>query len=186
MIRAAAIIALLAAAATPVSAQTTTGQKANAPGTTVEDVVVVAGPGPTVSSTYPATGSSVPGGVLILKIVFDQPMQAGEWAYGPAADGDFPKCLADPRLLADQRTYVLLCSVPASHSYAVQINPDPRFHSAAGRSAKPFTLTFTTTGDMTIDMHDALANAGLADTDDPIMTWRDPGKGVSQTAAPSE
>jgi hypothetical protein len=39
---------------------------------------------------------------------------------------------------------------------------------------------------MTRALHDALSQAGLDDTDDPIMTWGDPGQGVSQTAAPPE
>jgi hypothetical protein len=154
------------------------------PANPIQGLVVVAGPGPAVQSTYPAVGASVPGGVVILKIVFDQPMTPGAWAYGRSADGDFPDCLADPRLLADQRTYVLLCSTAANHAYAVEINPAPRFASADGRSAKPYTLTFSTTGDITRGLHDALTQAGLADTDDPIMTWRDPGQGVSQTAPP--
>jgi len=147
----------------------------------VQGLVVVAGPGPAVKSTYPNVGENVPAGVVILKVVFDQPMTPDTWAYGRSADGDFPDCLADPRLLADQRTYVLLCTVAPNRSYAVEINPAPRFASADGRSAKPFTLTFSTSDAITRGLHDALLQAGLADTDDPIMTWRDPGKGVSQT-----
>src|SRR5215469_13015653 len=42
--------------------------------TEVQGLVVTPGPGPMVQSTYPAPGGTVPGGVLILKIVFDQPM----------------------------------------------------------------------------------------------------------------
>ncbi|MEJ0066732.1 MAG: hypothetical protein WDM85_16030 [Caulobacteraceae bacterium] len=38
------------------------------------ELVVTPGPGPTVRSTYPAAGASVPSGTVILKIVFDQPM----------------------------------------------------------------------------------------------------------------
>ncbi|HTX47826.1 MAG TPA: hypothetical protein VME40_00425 [Caulobacteraceae bacterium] len=150
----------------------------------VAGLVVMAGPGPTVQSTYPASGGSVPAGVMILKIVFDQPMAPDAWAYGPSAEGDFPKCLADPRLLGDQRTYVLLCNVAPKRTFAVEINSTPRFASAYGRSAKPFTLKFSTTDPGTFDLHDALLQAGLTDTDDPIMTWRDEGHGVSQTPPP--
>jgi hypothetical protein len=148
----------------------------------VDGLVVVAGPGPTVQSTYPASGGSVPAGVMILKIVFDQPMAPDAWAFGPSADGDFPKCLARPRLLSDQRSYALLCNVAPNRTFAVQINPAPGFASAYGRSAKPFTLTFSTTDADTFDLHDALLQAGLTDTDAPIMTWSDDGHGVSQTA----
>jgi hypothetical protein len=148
----------------------------------VEGLTVVPGPGPTVKSTYPAAGASVPGGVVILKLVFDQPMTADAWAYGRSVDGDTPDCLSQPRLLADQRTFVLLCTVSGGHAYAVDINAAPRFASAAGRSARPYTLKFSTTTEMTRGLHDALAQAGLTDADDPIMTWSDPGQGVPQTA----
>jgi hypothetical protein len=150
----------------------------------VRGLVVEPGPGPAVRSTYPAAGASAPGGVMVLKIVFDRPMTEGAWAYGRSSGGDFPHCLATPRLLADRRTFVLLCTVESSRTYALTINPAPRFASANGRSAQPFTLTFATTADATGNLHDALAQAGLADTDDPIMTWKDPGAGVSQSPAP--
>jgi hypothetical protein len=151
----------------------------------VQELVVVSGPGPTVQSTYPSAGESVPAGTVILKIVFNQAMTPDAWAYGRSADGDFPNCLAEPRLLGDQRTFVLLCSVDlANHTYAVDINLSPRFVSAQGRSAKPYTLTFSTNDEITRGLHDALRLAGLDDTADPIMTWRDPGQGVSQTPPP--
>jgi hypothetical protein len=149
----------------------------------VQGLTVVPGPGPAVKSTYPAAGASVPGGVVVLKIVFDQPMTPDAWAYGRSADADAPDCLAKPRLLADQRTFVLLCTVSENHAYAVDINAAPRFASTLGRSAQPYTLKFSTTGDMTRALHDALSQAGLDDVDDPIMTWGDPGQGVPQTAA---
>jgi hypothetical protein len=152
----------------------------------VQGLTVVPGPGPAVKSTYPEAGASVPGGTVVLKLVFDQPMTPDAWAYGRSVDGDTPDCLSKPRLLADQRTFVLLCTVAGNHAYAVDINAAPRFASAAGRSAQPYTLKFSTTNDMTRALHDALSQAGLDDTDDPIMTWGDPGQGVSQTAAPPE
>jgi len=175
MTRRLATLALLAvSAALPAAAQ--------APNP-VSGVTVVAGPGPIVQATYPADGAAAPGGVLILKIVFNQPMAPDAWAYSRSAAGDFPECLADPRLLADQRTYVLLCQVAPSHAYAIEINETPRFVSADGRHAQSYTLKFTTQQQVTRGLHDALTQAGLTDVDDPIMTWRDPGKGVSQTAA---
>jgi hypothetical protein len=139
-----------------------------------------------VQATYPAAGAAVPAGVIILKISFDQPMAPDAWSYGrSAAGGDFPSCLVDPRLLGDKRTYVLLCTVAQNAAYAIDVNAAPRFASAgADRSAAPYTLKFTTTGDITRSLPDALAQAGLTPDDDPIMTWRDPGKGVSQSAAP--
>ena len=152
----------------------------------VQGLVVEAGPGPAVRSTYPDAGATVPAGTVILKIVFDQPMTPDAWAYGRSAAGDFPDCLAEPRLLSDQRTFVLLCSTAlANRAYAVEINLAPRFQSANGRWAKPYTLKFSTNDEITRGLHDALLQAGLEDADDPIMTWRDPGLGVSQTPPPS-
>jgi len=158
---------------------------ANAQGThEVQGLTVVPGPGPVVKSTYPAAGASVPGGVVILTLVFDQPMTPDAWAYSRSAGADVPDCLSKPRLLADQRTFVLLCTAAANHAYAVDINAVPRFASTLGRSAQPYTLRFSTTADVTRALHDALSLAGLDDVDDPIMTWGDPGQGVPQTAAP--
>ena len=151
----------------------------------VQELVVVPGPGPTVQSTYPSAGGSVPSGTVILKIVFNQAMAPDAWAYGRSTEGDFPDCLAEPRLLSDQRTFVLLCNTALpNRTYAVEINLAPRFASANGRSAKPFTLKFSTNDEITRSLHNALLQAGLDDTADPIMTWRDPGQGVSQTPPP--
>jgi hypothetical protein len=170
------IIALCCLAAHAVRAQTPKE---------VQGLVVVPGPGPAVQSSYPKAGDSVPAGTLILKIIFDQPMTRDAWAFGRSADGDFPDCLAEPRLLNDQRTFVLLCSLSLPNRvYAVEINPAPRFASVDGRSAKPYTLKFSSNDETTRGLHDALLQAGLDDTDDPIMTWRDPGQGVSQTEPP--
>jgi pimeloyl-ACP methyl ester carboxylesterase len=151
----------------------------------VRGLVVVGGPPPTVKSTYPSADGSVPSGAVILKIVFDQPMTPDAWAYGRSADGDFPDCLAQPRLLGDQRTFVLLCNAATpNHTYAIAINLAPRFTSANGRWAKPYTLTFSTTDAITRSLHDALLQAGLTDADDPIMTWRDAGQSGPQTDPP--
>jgi hypothetical protein len=150
----------------------------------VSGVVVAGGPPPAVQSTYPTSGGRVPAGAVIVKIVFDQPMTADAWAYGPSAEGDFPKCLANPRLLDDQRTFALLCSLAPNRPYALVINFAPRFASAYGRSAKSFTLKFASTDADTPGVHDALLQAGLTDRDEPILTWHDQGRGVSLTATP--
>lgn len=152
--------------------------------TVVRPVTVAAGPGPRVVASYPAEGASVPGGVLVLKIVFDQAMTPKEWAYGKADTGEFPTCLAQPRLLADQRTFALLCTVTGNADYAISVNPAPTFQSAEGVPAKPFVLRFKT-GDVGVrEAHTALVQAGLTDDDMPMMSWDDPGKGVSQSDAP--
>jgi hypothetical protein len=153
--------------------------------TVVRSVTVAAGPGPKVVASYPAEGASVPGGVLVLKIVFDQAMTPKQWAYGPAEIGAFPNCLAQPRLLADQHTFALLCTVAANADYAISVNPAPTFQSADGVPAKAFVLHFKT-GDVGVrQAHAALVQAGLTDDDMPMMSWDDPGKGVSQSDPPS-
>jgi hypothetical protein len=139
------------------------------------------GPAPKVSASYPADGGSIPAGVLIVKITFDQPMTADGWSYGRSDKGDFPSCLEQPRLLPDKRTFVLLCDVAARKSYAMQINASADFASDKGRSAQSTLLTFQT-GDFSVfNLHDALAAAGLTDADEPVMRWHDDGAGVSQS-----
>ena len=150
----------------------------------VEGLVVPGGPSPTVTATYPANGASAPAGVLVLKITFDQPMTADAWAYGKSDAGAFPSCLAHPRLLNDKHSFALLCTVATGQTYAMSINPAPRFSSDAGRAAKPYVLRFTTVDPETRDMHAALTQAGLTEVDEPVMDWNDQGKGVSQSAAP--
>jgi hypothetical protein len=175
MTRALAALVLIAAAwlAAPAAASPATNR--------IEGIVVDGGPPPAVQSSYPAPEQSVMAGVLILKIVFDRPMTADAWAYGPSPGADYPDCLAHPRLLGDQRTFVLLCTVPAKHAFALEINSTARFASDYGRPAKPYTLKFSTTDDTNEDLHDALKQAGLSDADDPIMTVQAAVQGVSQT-----
>jgi hypothetical protein len=155
-----------------------------APPHSVSPVVVPGGPPPQVKATYPAQGAAVPDGVMILKVTFDVPMTPDAWAYGKDGDAAFPQCLARPRLLNDQRTFVLLCTVEPGAAYAVAINAAPRFANASGRSAAPYVLKFTTTDVDTRDLPTALSQAGLTEQDDPIMNWRDDGKGISQTPEP--
>lgn len=150
----------------------------------VRPLVVPGGPAPVVTKTYPADGATAPAGVIVLKITFDQPMAADAWAYGKTDAGAFPQCLAHPRLLNDNHSFALLCTLAPAQTYAMTINPDPRFANANGRSAKPFVLHFTAAAPETRDLATALGQAGLTDADAPVMDWNDTGQGVSQTPAP--
>jgi hypothetical protein len=152
-----------------------------APPTTVSELSVPGGPPPKVVASFPAQGAQTAAGVLVIKLAFSQPMTPDAWSYGPAPGGDFPKCLDRPRLLADKRTFALLCSVAAHKTYALAINPAPAFAGANGRLAGVETLSFSTTDTEVASVHDALAQAGLTDADDPIMTWKDEGAGVSRS-----
>ena len=187
MIVSTAVLAATAPAAPPLSPPSAPSAppKSPATGTPVKEVVVVSGPGPKVVGSFPADGAQTPGGILVLKVVFDQPMAPDAWSYGPAENRALPNCLERPRLLADKHTTVLLCSVAAHTDYAVQINPTPQFVSADGRAAKPVVLHFAT-GDVAVrSLHDALSQADLSDADDPIMRWQDPGAGVSHSTPAS-
>jgi hypothetical protein len=172
--------------AVPVAALLLTGAgaawaAAPAPPTPVSELRVPGGPPPKLVTSFPAQGAQTPAGVLVIKLAFDQPMAADSWSYGPAPGGDFPKCLAKPRLLADKRTFALLCSVAAHKTYAIAVNPAPAFAAANGRLAGSDTLSFSTTDTQVLGLHDALEQAGLTDADDPIMTWKDDGAGVSRS-----
>ena len=171
-------LTMLALALTPAAGPPTPGPPR------VSELVVPGGPPPKVAASFPAAGASAPGGVLIIKLVFDQPMTAEGWSYGHAEGGDFPSCLAQPRLLADKRTFVLLCTVGEDKPYAIAVNAQPAFAGANGRHAAPALLRFSTTATVVYDMHDALEQAGLTDADEPIMRWNDDGAGVSRSAPP--
>jgi hypothetical protein len=174
MLAAVALIAAAAASAAP------------SPPSHVSELVVVGGPPPKVTTSFPAQGVEVAAGVLAIKLVFDQAMTAEGWSYGHAEVGEFPTCLAQPRLLADQRTFVLLCTVAAHKTYAIEVNAAPAFVGANGRLASPSVLRFSTNDTIVRTMHDALVQADLTDADEPIMKWRDDGVGVSRSPPPSD
>jgi hypothetical protein len=154
---------------------------AASPPTPVAELRVPGGPPPKVVASFPAQGAETPAGVLVIKLAFDQPMTPDSWSYGTAPTGDLPKCLAKPRLLADKRTFALLCSVAPHKTYAISVNPAPAFAGANGRLAATDTLSFSTTDTQVLALHDALEQAGLTDADDPIMTWKDDGAGISRS-----
>ena len=97
-----------------------------------KDVVVIATPpvDPKVVSTFPADGGQSQGGVVVMKITFDQAMVSEAWSFSQSPDGAFPHCLQKPRLLPDKKSFALLCSVAPNLAYAVQINASPDFVSA--------------------------------------------------------
>ena len=174
------ILAVLAAL-TAVSAW---AQAPKGPVTEVEGVEIALPRDPKVVATFPADGAVIPGGTVVLKIVFDQAMTPEAWSYGHSDAGTFPDCLARPRLLKDRRTFVLLCSLPPKGGYALGVNIAPGFVSTAGREAKPFLLHFSTSEARTSALTAALANAGVTDGDAPIMDWNGAaGAGVSTPPA---
>jgi len=187
-IRLACILLCLQALASPAAAQTpTAASPVSGPPHKIDELVIIATPpvDPKVVATFPADGGKAPGGILVLKIVFDQQMVPEAWSFAQTTDGAFPHCLKTPRLLNDKHSFALLCSVAPNLAYAVQINASPDFVSARGRSAKPFLLRFSTTDETVYDMQTALKKAGLTDADEPIMTWNAQPGGVSSAARPT-
>lgn len=170
---------VLLALALPVAALAQTAQRPpEPPPGYAGEVIVRSHPRtpPVVKATYPAQGAVVAGGTLVLKVVFDQAMSPDGWSYAKAAGADFPACLPRPRLLADERTFVLLCSTVRGRSYAVGLNADPAegFADPSHRFAGRYDLSFSTApdGELVRPVSEALAAAALTPADSPIESWR--------------
>ena len=161
--------------AAPIDANPAPHDQPSAPSdTTPLSGVVVAAPSkqlPQVVSTYPAAGATVKPGVLVLKLTFDQRMNPAAFKFDRGADG-YPSCLARPRLLPDEKTFVLLCTVGASGKFSMQLNGpgDGGFINLADQRASPLLLQFSTQDGLSLaSMKDAMKAAGLKDEDDPVM-----------------
>jgi hypothetical protein len=175
------VLAAIAGLAAAAQAQPAARQPSPAP--TVSEVVVAGGAQPKLTATFPAQGATVSAGELAVKLVFDRPMSAARWSYGKTDGAAFPVCLSHPRLLADQKTFVLLCQVKTGTAYAIDLGDPPGFQGEGGRDAAPTVLKFSTSGEIVDDLHDALDEAGLTDDDEPIMTWNDDGKTPPKSSA---
>ncbi len=176
------IAAYLPAAGALAADPPTSGSATPGSPTHVTGVVIDGGPAPRLASSFPADGSTVPAGVLVLKVVFDQAMTADGWSYQKAADAAFPNCLGRPRLLNDQRTFVLLCTITPQTTYGIAINAATGFKNANGRSAQAAMVHFTAGEPGVFYLQDALTQAGLAASDGPIMRWPDPDAGKTVLA----
>jgi hypothetical protein len=128
---------------------------------------------PKVVATWPESGQTIAPGVLVLKVVFDQQMTPRDFAYGLGTAGDKLDCLKTPRLLNDDKTFVLLCTTQPGKTYAIALNPGapsgPAFSNLAENRAEPGTLSFTTgTGEPVTKLRDAIKAAGLGNLDMPV------------------
>jgi hypothetical protein len=90
------------------------------------------------------------------------------WARRRQAD-----CLKTPRLLNDNKTFVLLCTTLPGKTYAMALNPGRGRRSGLqqpGRKPRRAQqLTFTTgTGEPVTKLRDAIKAAGLGDLDVPV------------------
>ena len=182
--RALPLVLLLCLPAGPVLAQTAkpaTKPPAEAPTPVSPITVMPPTQKPKVVATWPASGETITPGVLVLKVVFDQQMTPRDFAYGLGAEGDKLRCLKTPRLLNDNKTFVLLCTTLPGKTYAIALNPDapggPAFSNLAENRAEPSTLSFTTgTGAPITTLRDAIKTAGLGGLDMPVEEAPDSSK----------
>ena len=102
---------------------------------------------PKIVHSFPAAGQALQAGVTVMSVTFDQPMLKTGFDFGPAAGGETPKCLKTPRLLDDNKTFVLLCTTDPHKAYALTFNAKPEggFANIGQQRAAPATLNFTTT-----------------------------------------
>jgi hypothetical protein len=138
---------------------------------------------PKIVRSFPAEGQAVSAGVTVLTVTFDQPMLKSGFDLGAAPGGEAPPCLKTPRLLDDNKTFVLLCTTDPKKSYAIAVNAKPvgGFANVAEHRAEPATLKFSTTdADGPRDIHAAMKAANLRDLDMPIP--EDPDHGGAPAA----
>jgi hypothetical protein len=162
------LIALAAlAGAPPVLAQ---GQTASNPVSPV--LILPPTQPPKLVSTYPAQDETVAPGVLILKVAFDQQMSPASWNYAPARGAEPMDCVRTPRLLNDQKTFVLLCRVLAGKTYGVTFNAQRPggFANLGENPALEATLTFKVAGDTPVTtVKRAMELAGLRSDQMPVQ-----------------
>jgi hypothetical protein len=100
-------------------------------------------------------------------------MDKDAFAFGAPPGAKMPKCLKTPRLLNDEKTFVLLCTTAPQSAYALAFNAAPRegFANIGGTHAAPAQLAFSTdTQDGPRDLDSALKIAKLTAADVPIAT----------------
>lgn len=127
---------------------------------------------PKVAATYPAEGETIAPGVLIVKVTFDQQMNPRAWNYAAADGGERPECIKTPRLLNDQKTFVLLCRVLSNRTYKIALNAERAggFANLGDNPAQTHILTFQAVrGEPVTSMARALKAAGLKPEDEPIQ-----------------
>jgi hypothetical protein len=149
------------------------------------DVVAPSKTPPSIVATYPVDGATVMPGALILKLTFDQRMNPDDWRFD-RADGGYPSCLARPRLLPDEKTFVLLCTVGGAGKFSIQMNGPGAggFANLANQRAKPLLLQFSTEDGASLStIKDAMKSAGLKAEDDPVMDIRPAGSKLQASVA---
>ena len=101
---------------------------------------------PRVVRTSPSAGSVLAPGPLTLSVTFDQPMMGNSFSYVQKSAETFPHCGFPAKLLADQRTFTVSCTLEPGRHYEIWFNSPPymNFKSANGVPAEPHQLLFST------------------------------------------
>jgi hypothetical protein len=166
--------AFAAALASPALAAPVPPDIAALPPKTVSPVTVMPRTDPPkIVSSFPAAGQVIAPGALVLHITFDQKMDEKGFAFAAAPGGRMPACLKTPRLLNDEKTFVLLCTTTHEAAYSLIFNAAPQggFANIAGTRAAAAGLAFATDDeDGPRDLEAALKAAKLTADDVPIAT----------------
>lgn len=126
---------------------------------------------PKLVSTYPAQDQTVAPGLLILKAAFDQQMSPSAWNYAPAPGAEPLECVKTPRLLTDQKTFVVICRVLAGRTYGVTFNAQRPggFANLGENPAETATLTFKVENSSPVTtLRRAMELAGLQADQTPV------------------
>ncbi|MCF7732617.1 MAG: DUF3108 domain-containing protein [Akkermansiaceae bacterium] len=113
---------------------------------TAETVSLETAP-PVVVKTVPVAGAAeVDPGVTELRVTYSKPMRDGSWSWSTWGEENYPATTGKPNYLADRRTCVLPVKLNPGKFYAIWLNSAKfkNFKDAAGHSAVPYLLTFTT------------------------------------------
>jgi hypothetical protein len=136
-------------------------------------VVPMGGDPPKLASSFPAQGQTIEAGVLVLKLVFDQKMAPDGFDIAAASGGQAPACVKTPRLLNDEKTFVLLCTTAPNAHYAIALNGASGtlgFANLGDTRAAPATLEFATSKDVgPTDLAAAMKLEKLGELDEPIQ-----------------
>jgi hypothetical protein len=121
-------------------------------------------PAPRLVSTFPAKGSAVRPGFLVLRLTFDLPMAcAGLLDNHSVLDNPCPAPLREPVISRDRRTFLTVCRVDKNTHYGLWLNhrPELRFTSLAGRTSDADELVFDTSdGPPAATVEEAIAEDG--------------------------
>jgi hypothetical protein len=136
-------------------------------------VVPAGADAPKLAASFPAQGQTIDAGVLVLKLSFDQKMSPDSFDIAAAPGGEAPACLKTPRLLNDEKTFVLLCTTAPNAHYAIALNAGsgkPGFANLGETRAAPATLEFATSKTVgPTDLAAAMKLEKLSALDEPIQ-----------------